>query len=184
MYTGLNRESVLARLVAAFEGSQDDPLGAVLKELAMINEEAGIEAVATLMDAPDNQPSEKAQEMPEPRPEDTPIEERGWGGYDKNPYYYPGACGLELLATAEADLSYEFDYVCLWRDLASGRYFMAKDSGCSCPTPFEDVRSVSDLTEVTTRKEAKNFLVSASSDYTPSSMLALLTKIEEMLPRW
>jgi len=184
MYTGLNRESVLARIVAAFEGSEDDPLGAVLRELAALNEEAGMAAVADLLDAPDNQPSEKAQELPPPLPQDTPIEERefgGWGG-DTNVYYNPAACGLELLATAEEDEAYQFNYVCLWRDLGSGRFFMAQDSGCSCPIPFEDVTSVSDLTEVTTRKDAKQFLVAAGGDYTPSSMTDLLVKIGQVFP--
>jgi hypothetical protein len=114
----------------------------------------------------------------------TKIEDRQWDGSAKNVYYHPAACGLELLATAEEDEAWQFNYVCLWRDLESGRFFMGQDAGCSCPSPFEDFRSVSDLTEVKTRKEAKDYLVFAGGDYTPSSLSALLTKIGEVMSRW
>jgi hypothetical protein len=183
--TGMDRQSVLARLNAAFEGSADDPLGAVLKELAILNEEAGLAAVAELLDAPDNQPSEQAQQLPEPRPEDTPIEEREWGGYDNNIYSNPENCGLEMIATAGEEPDYDFSIVLFLRDKASGRYFVAYDSGCSCPSPFEDHRSVSDLTEVTTRMEAIDFLNSVESRRGWSDHgVAIRTAFREILPEW
>src|SRR5215208_6700097 len=80
------------------------------------------------------------------RPAGLPIEEREWGGWDNNPYSNPQNCGLTLLATAEEDEAYQFDIIALWKDDASGRLFMAQDSGCSCPAPFENVTGVSDLT--------------------------------------
>lgn len=36
------------------------------------------------------------------------------------------------------DLCYEYDTFIVLRHIPSGRLFYANDSGCSCPTPFED----------------------------------------------
>lgn len=112
------------------------------------------------------------------------IEDRVFEGWERNPYSNPTACGLELLAAAEEDEPYQFNICALWRDIESGRYFMASDSGCSCPSPFEDVRTVSDLTEVTTRTAAQSFLVSGGMGYTAATTAGLLRSIEENLPRW
>lgn len=120
------------------------------------------------------------QAMPEASA--TPIEEREWGGYDKNPYSNPEACGLELLAVASDDEPYQFDLLCLWRDLDSGRFFVGDDSGCSCPMPFEDVRGVSDLTEVTTQANALEGV--SIANYTPESVASFIRAVRENLPRW
>jgi hypothetical protein len=56
-----------------------------------------------------------------------------------NVYYDPKECGLEQVATLDEDgLSYEYNTLLVVRDVATGRVFYAQDSGCSCPTPFED----------------------------------------------
>ena len=44
--------------------------------------------------------------------------------------------------------SYSFYDLCVWSH-EDGRVFWATDSGCSCPSPFEDFKSLDDLTEVT-----------------------------------
>jgi hypothetical protein len=41
-----------------------------------------------------------------------------------------------MLSIEDESLSYEFDIFNLWAT-EDGRVFMATDSGCSCPTPFE-----------------------------------------------
>jgi len=97
------------------------------------------------------------QTLPELAMEDKPIEDREFGGWDFNPYSSPGNCGLELVATLEDNEPWQFDIIAFWKDKLSGRYFMAHDSGCSCPSPFEDVRSVSDLTEVSTLSDVLEF---------------------------
>ena len=76
-------------------------------------------------------------------------------GYDGNPYYYPENCNLEIVeSTHRPDLCYEFDMVVLWKDKTTGEQFWAHDSGCSCPSPFEWVRSISDLNDLKfTRQE-------------------------------
>ena len=79
-----------------------------------------------------------------------------WG--KPNPEYEPAECGLELLATLECGGSYEFDTTHLWRDIATGKFFVAHDEGCSCPTPFEGFNSLSAMTEVSSAEDVKCFL--------------------------
>lgn len=69
--------------------------------------------------------------------------------FNGNPYYHPEKCGLVILNTLEANLSYEFDIFVLWKDIETGRVYFGHDSGCSCPTPFEDFNSLSDMVLVT-----------------------------------
>jgi hypothetical protein len=54
-------------------------------------------------------------------------------------YYNPEASepGLKVFGCVEKDLSYEFDMVVVWED-KDGNLYWATDSGCSCPTPFEN----------------------------------------------
>jgi hypothetical protein len=56
-----------------------------------------------------------------------------------NPYYSPEKSGLEILDTVDQSRVYEFDIFCVWRNLATGELYWDTDSGCSCPTPFDDV---------------------------------------------
>lgn len=64
-------------------------------------------------------------------------------------YYSPEDHGLEVFGELdEPNLSYEFHMLVVWKD-ASGRLWYAEDSGCSCPSPYEDYHSTSDLIEIT-----------------------------------
>ena len=55
-----------------------------------------------------------------------------------NVYYNPRDFGLEIVAEIEYSTgSYEFDTRVIWKD-EEGRLWTARDSGCSCPTPFEN----------------------------------------------
>ena len=57
-----------------------------------------------------------------------------------NIYYNPEAFGLEIVGDIEwSDGRYQFDLTVVFRDVLSGDLFYAEDSGCSCPSPFEDV---------------------------------------------
>lgn len=74
--------------------------------------------------------------------------------YDLNIYYNPKNCGLEIVATLdEPDLSYEYNTFLVVKDIYTGRLFYATDSGCSCPTPFENYHfrgaDDTDLQEIT-----------------------------------
>lgn len=69
-------------------------------------------------------------------------------GYYQDVYSSPELHGLRIVETHEApDLSYEFDMVVLWEDIKTRKRYWARDSGCSCPSPFENVRSVSELND-------------------------------------
>lgn len=58
--------------------------------------------------------------------------------YEHNVYYQPEKNNLRIIAEMDFADSYEFDWFVVWRDVNSGMWFWGDDSGCSCPTPFED----------------------------------------------
>jgi len=73
----------------------------------------------------------------------------GWRyDYDSNPYSSPQNVGLEIIGTLDASEAYEFDILLVVRDTATGRVYLDTDSGCSCPAPFENVNSLSDMQEI------------------------------------
>ena len=56
-----------------------------------------------------------------------------------NVYYNPEHFGLEIVAEIEYSSGcYKFDTRVVWKQKNSRKCFTARDSGCSCPTPFED----------------------------------------------
>jgi len=57
--------------------------------------------------------------------------------YEQNPYYNPKACNLVLVDELNEPLDYAFNILAVWQHPESKRVFYAKDSGCSCPIPFE-----------------------------------------------
>lgn len=84
-----------------------------------------------------------------------------------NPYYHPEKVGLEIVALLEdADANYSFDTVLVVRDTQgtlSGPFYAAHDSGCSCPTPFEDLREIGDFTPIRCVEDLKRFVESHES---------------------
>ncbi len=92
----------------------------------------------------------------------------------------------EEVGTAQmrGDLSYEFDEVRVFRHKFFGGLLIAHDSGCSCPTPFEDskvkdgrfLNSLVDFDEFTEEHRAKD------SGYTVDSIAALRKVIEPLIP--
>lgn len=76
----------------------------------------------------------------------------GWGTPD--PYNDPEDFGLRIIACIDlSDGYYQFDYFVVWEEIETGRLFYGEDSGCSCPAPFEDVKSIADLTPVGSHDE-------------------------------
>lgn len=73
--------------------------------------------------------------------------------YDYNVQWSPDKCGLELLDEIETGGSYEFCTTLLFRDTATDQLYVAQDSGCSCPTPFEDFTSLSDFVQPQSEEE-------------------------------
>jgi hypothetical protein len=63
-------------------------------------------------------------------------------------YSSPEKYGLTTVGEIDySDGCYQFDLTVVWRD-AHGRLFYGDDSGCSCPSPFEDM-GLTDLTVCT-----------------------------------
>lgn len=69
--------------------------------------------------------------------------------FEGNIYYSPEKCGMELIDVVD-NTKHEctFDYTIYLRHIETGKYYTASDSGCSCPTPFEDFRCIADLDEI------------------------------------
>lgn len=56
-----------------------------------------------------------------------------------NVYYDPEKLGLKIVGVLDQpDLSYEYNTFVVWQHEDSKRLFYATDTGCSCPTPFEE----------------------------------------------
>lgn len=53
-----------------------------------------------------------------------------------NPYYSPEEVGLTVVGEVDDAGSYEFNTIVVWTD--GEKLYWAHDSGCSCPTPFEE----------------------------------------------
>lgn len=66
-----------------------------------------------------------------------------------NPYSSPEKFGLTIVADIDdPDSCYSFDMLIVWKH-EDGRFFYAQDAGCSCPSPFEDLEKLDDLTLLT-----------------------------------
>lgn len=72
----------------------------------------------------------------------------------QNYYYDPASAGLEMISFEDADLSYEFDILAFWAT-QDGVVYSASDSGCSCPTPFEDCTSLEQLERIGSVEQAE-----------------------------
>lgn len=79
--------------------------------------------------------------------------------FDRNPADDPAKCGLTIVATISwDDTAYQFDETIVWQDNATGGLYMASDSGCSCPSPFEDFHCMADLERVVTIAQIDSLL--------------------------
>lgn len=62
-----------------------------------------------------------------------------------NLYYSPEDYDLTLVGSIDwNDEPYSFDLTVVWKD-KDGNLYWASDSGCSCPSPFEDFSNKDDL---------------------------------------
>ena len=101
--------------------------------------------------------------------------------WSNNVYYSPEAFELKLIG--EVDLSepdYSFDILAVWK--GESGYYLATDSGCSCPSPFENYNTVDDLTGPLTAEQAKEEATSLWTDswrtpYDPEGFRALMETI-------
>lgn len=64
-------------------------------------------------------------------------------------YHQPESFGLTIIGSLyDPEACYSFNDLIVWEH-EDGRIFYASDSGCSCPSPFEDYTSLDDLELVT-----------------------------------
>lgn len=98
--------------------------------------------------------------------------------YDMNIYYQPEKHLLTVVAEWDySDKCYQFDKRIVWRNQA-GELLTARDSGCSCPSPFEDI-SLSDLTSVSKSALKEEAIeMSKSGYYQGDSLSEILAKIK------
>ncbi len=69
--------------------------------------------------------------------------------WDTNVYYHPEKHELTQIGMlSDPNACYSFDDLVVWQH-TDGRLFWASDSGCSCPSPFEDYTSLEDLNIIT-----------------------------------
>jgi hypothetical protein len=64
-------------------------------------------------------------------------------------WYSPEAFGLELIGYVDwSSGHYEFDYSAVWYHAETNRWFYDRDSGCSCPSPFQVNAGLRDLEQL------------------------------------
>jgi hypothetical protein len=68
--------------------------------------------------------------------------------YKNNFYYYPDKSGLEIIESLNIYDDYGFDMFIIWKNKDNNLYY-AQDTGCSCPTPFEEFNSIEELSPIT-----------------------------------
>jgi hypothetical protein len=74
-------------------------------------------------------------------------------------YIDPSDVDGELVAMLEVrDEAYSFDLVGVWRRVSDGALFGAADSGCSCPTPFEDYERLEDMEPIRSVADAERLI--------------------------
>jgi hypothetical protein len=101
-----------------------------------------------------------------------------------NPYYEPEALGLTLVSQVElSEPSWSFDTLACWAD-SEGHFYLGTDSGCSCPTPFENYNGLDDLTGPLTAEQAIAESVSLKSggyesEYDPDGFESYLDDIRK-----
>lgn len=72
---------------------------------------------------------------------------------DGDVYYAPEKFGLTPVAEIELDNeSYQFNIRMVWRH-TDGTLYTARDSGCSCPSPFERYTKLEDLERLATQQQ-------------------------------
>lgn len=92
----------------------------------------------------------------------------------------PEKFGVEIVAEYETGGSYEFCTTLVVREVATGHLYAAHDSGCSCPTPFEDLKSLSDWVLVSDADDLTP-LLDEHYDNRPADMLAFVNTVRAVL---
>ena len=91
----------------------------------------------------------------------------GWDSPDV--YYQPEHFGLTVVGSVQwGEPDYDFHITAVWFD-ADKHFFVASDSGCSCPSPFEDFETVESLGKAMSKWEAASELLRRLQNYLDDS---------------
>jgi hypothetical protein len=97
-----------------------------------------------------------------------------------NIYYNPEKYGLTVVGEIEwSEPCYSFDTTVVWKD-KDGIYYWASDSGCSCPSPFEELNSLDDVDGSGDRNAVIAFLqkdLDESDTYVAPQVVDLVARI-------
>ncbi len=95
-------------------------------------------------------------------------------------YYNPEQYGMEIVVQLDdPDASYSFDMFVVWMRRSDGELFYGTDSGCSCPSPFENVTGVEMLCQLGDMKSFERELTAWGSRYFDAQELAsVVEKVE------
>jgi len=97
-----------------------------------------------------------------------------------NIYYDPKAFGLSIFGEIEySSGAYEFDTLVIWEDERGGLWW-AHDSGCSCPTPFED-ESRNTILPIRTAEDAAKAFAHDGYVGSPSAMTEAMDLLARVL---
>lgn len=103
-----------------------------------------------------------------------------------NIYYSPEEYGLEVVGAIERSGDcYQFDMVVVWKQ-ARGKYWIGQDSGCSCPSPFEDIYDVNSLDGPYNKdglRKRLNWIRENESDYCSLTTAEFKREISSILSR-
>lgn len=99
-----------------------------------------------------------------------------------NPFYSPEKLNLTLFSFDEPGLCYEYNTLCFWE--YNGQIYTAEDSGCSCPTPFENYsgenteRVLTKLDRVGSVEQALSTFDSWNKDYNGRPFMSITDRNE------
>ena len=103
--------------------------------------------------------------------------------FDENIYYHPEKHELEEIGQLDdPEASYSFAICAFWKK-GKRQVYAAFDSGCSCPSPFEDV-TFDMLERISTVEQARRFIEGCESrwmTYPVAEKRDLLKKIGDVL---
>lgn len=93
--------------------------------------------------------------------------------------YYDLPKGLEFIGEVEwNDYPYEFDLTGVWKNKEG--YWIASDSGCSCPTPFDNHRFPDDFEGPFTFHEAAANLQEQEFEITSNAQAQVVNLIQRL----
>lgn len=91
-------------------------------------------------------------------------------------YYSPEKFGLTTVGQIDwEEPDYSFNMTVVWKD-KDGKLYWASDSGCSCPSPFEDYHSIDQL-ETGSFFDLARYLEENPTEYGKAQVIDVLARL-------